>query len=80
MIEIGKTFMFNGIEYRVNFINEKNASFTVGQIDEKVAFHEVGQILKIDEKPYKIIYIHSSKNRISLRLLREEGLNARKSE
>lgn len=72
MIEIGKAFMHNGIEYRITFINEKAGTLTIEQIDEKVEFHEVGSIIKIDEKPYKVFYVNYGKGRITLKPIGEE--------
>jgi hypothetical protein len=70
MLEIGKTFMYNGIEYRVNFINNEAGRFGLEQIGEKVN-HEINQKIKIDDELYKVVYVHSSKNRISIKPTKE---------
>ena len=72
MIEINKTFMYNGLEYRIIFINEKVGTFSVEQINQKLEIHEVGSIIKIDEKPYKVFYVNYGKGRITLKPIGEE--------
>jgi len=70
MLELGKTFMYNGIEYRVNYINHEAGRFGLEQISEKVN-HEINQKIKIDDNFYKVVYIHSGKNRISIKPIKE---------
>jgi len=70
MLEINRTFMYNGIEYKINYINEKKQRFGLEQIGEKRKVHETNQIIKIDDTTFKITYVHAGKNRISIEPIR----------
>ena len=71
MLEIGKTFMYNSIEYRVNFINEKAGRFGLEQIGEEKVEHEVNQKIKIDDNFYKVVSTNPGRNRISIKPIKE---------
>jgi len=60
--------MYNGIEYKITFLNEKKNRIGIEQIGnlEDMVLHEVGQKIKFEDMMYKIVYIHSGKNRISI--------------
>ena len=72
MFEIGKTFMYNGVEYRINHIGDKFNRIGLEQVGDDKVDHSVNQIIKIDDVSFKIIYIHTGKNRISIEPIRKK--------
>ena len=71
LFDIGKTFMYNGVEYRINHINEEQGRLGLEQIGERVV-HKTGQKIKIEDNMFTVVYVHTGKNRISIKPIREK--------
>lgn len=66
MLEIGKTFMYLGNEYRIITIDDKKNKINIERIGDNIHVPEIGEKIDIENKSYKVIYINNSKNRISV--------------
>jgi hypothetical protein len=66
MIELGKTFMYLGNEYRIITIDNKKNKINIERIGDNVYSPEIGEKLDIENKTYKVIYFNFNKNRISI--------------
>ena len=77
-MEIGKTVMIMGNEYKVSFITEKSRIILESQDPESVGDFEVGEKLTIENKWYRVHYFHNTKKRLTIVSLGET--NDRRSE
>ena len=67
VIEIGKTFMYSGIEYRIIYINSKKETINVELVELKDnKFPEINKRIIIDKANFIVTYINKGKNRITL--------------
>lgn len=63
MIEVGKTFMYRGTEYRITHLNKDRINLDlIGGYN----FCEINDKIEIENIRYRIIYVHKSKNRITV--------------
>lgn len=70
--EVGKKFMYNGIEYEISFINEKKKRINVFQVvNEKIEKidHNINQIIKLDGTFFMVKYVNKGKDIISLEFI-----------
>ena len=66
-IEVNKTFMYSGIEYRIIYINDKKERINVELVEFKESnLPRLNQSIIIDNAKFTVTYINAGKNRISL--------------
>jgi len=63
-MELGEVFLANGVEFKVTFINEKNKRFSAEPVDGK-SMIPVGERFNFENKWYLVVYIHTTKKRIT---------------
>lgn len=66
MIELEKTFMYNGKEYRIININEKKSRINIEPIGEEIIFPEINERIEIENILFKVIYVNSGRKRITI--------------
>lgn len=66
-VEVGKKFMCGGVEYITTFYNDKSKTYSIQPIDNKRISVEVNEILTINQKIYKILYINHGQKRITIK-------------
>jgi len=72
IIEIGKTFMSNGIEYKTTYVDKKKKRINVEPIVGNDLPH-LNEAIIIENEPYIVTYINEGKKRVSLQLI-EKGV------
>jgi hypothetical protein len=66
MVEIGKTFMYLGNEYKIITNDEKKNKINIERIGDNIHIPEIGEKLDIENKTFKVIYFNAGRNRISI--------------
>lgn len=66
MLELGKTFMYLGNEYKIITIDDKKNKINIERIGDNIHVPEINEKLDIENKTYKVIYFNGGKNRISI--------------
>jgi len=66
MLELGKTFMYLGNEYKIITIDDKKNKINIERIGDNIHVPEINEKLDIENKTYKVIYFNAGKNRISI--------------
>lgn len=66
MLELNKTFMYLGKEYRITRIDEKKNKINIDLIDKTIPSPEINDKIEIENKKYKVIYVHQTLKRISV--------------
>ena len=68
--EIGKTFMSNGIEYKITYADEKKNRITIEPNNGEITYLNLNQPIIIDNENFIVTYINEGKKRISLQLIK----------
>ncbi len=66
MLEVGKTFMYLGNEYKIITIDEKRNRVNIERIGDNIHIPKINEYLDIENKIYKVIYFNEGKNRITI--------------
>ena len=70
--EIGKTFMLNGIEYKITYADEKKKRINIelNNSNDTISLH-LNEAIIIENEPFIVTYINEGKKRISLQLVKK---------